>query len=262
MNNDILIVDNHYKGLNPMLLGYEDCEAGHYFGPSVRTYWLLHYVVSGRGIFEREGRVHKLKAGDIFVIPPYLKTFYKADEKEPWRYIWVGFTADMTLPEILARPVINLSGIEFVFKDMLSCENLENGRTEYLCAKLWELMSLMLEEKEEPQADYVKKAKNIMRAEYIRGITVSQVAEALNLDRSYFSTLFKSKTGVSPQKYLIDLRLRRAAELMALHDESPTVAAFSVGYNDIYQFSKIFKKHFGVSPKVYKRNNLSKKAEY
>lgn len=257
MRKDILIVDNNYKGLNPVLLGHEKCPGGHYFGPSARGYWLLHYVVSGCGVFERDGKVHKVKAGNIFVIPPFIKTFYKADEKEPWEYIWVGFTSDMTLPELLTQPVIKIGGSEIVFKDMLSCVTLKNGRTEYLCGKLWELISLMLEESGEPKADYIQKAKTIMRAEYIYGITISQVAKRLNLDRSYFSSLFKLKTGISPQKYLIDLRLHKAAELMSLHGETPTVAAFSVGYSNIYQFSKIFKKHYGMSPKAYRQKNIS-----
>ena len=259
MTNDILIVDNHYKDLNPTSLGFEKCLPGHSFGPSVRTHWLLHYVVSGCGIFEREGKIHKIKARDIFVIPPFMKTFYKADEKEPWEYIWVGFTSNMKLPEILKLPIISIAGSEIIFKDMLTCRNIENGRTEYLCGKLWELLSLMLEESGENKVDYIKKAKNIMRSEYINGITVSKVAKMLNLDRSYFSTLFKSKTGISPQKYLIDLRLDKSAELMILHGETPTTAAFSVGYDNIYQFSKIFKKHYGMSPKAYQKNNTSKK---
>ena len=75
-----IVINENYRDISPMQFGYEACFPSHYFGPAVREYWLLHYVVSGRGIFGREGKVHKLKAGDIFVIPPFLKTFNKADE--------------------------------------------------------------------------------------------------------------------------------------------------------------------------------------
>ena len=92
-----------------------------------------------------------------------------------------------------------------------------------------------------------------MNSEYVNGITVQQVADRLNLDRSYFSTAFKEKMGVSPQAYLINLRLERAAELITVYDESPSTAAISVGYPDLYHFSKIFKKHFGLSPREYRQ---------
>ena len=71
-----LVIDQQYRGYNPVQFGSETCVPGHFFGPSVRTHWLLHYVVYGCGKFERDGIVHEVKSGDIFVIPPYKETNY------------------------------------------------------------------------------------------------------------------------------------------------------------------------------------------
>ena len=60
-----IIIDQHYKGYNPVQFGSQSCLPGHFFGPSVRTHWLLHYVVYGLGIFERDGIRHEVKPGDI-----------------------------------------------------------------------------------------------------------------------------------------------------------------------------------------------------
>ena len=65
------------------------------------------------------------------------------------------------------------------------------------------------------------------------------------------SKCFKSQTGMSPATYIRRYRLKRAAELMRLAGAKPSVAAYSVGYNDIFYFSKIFKQQFGVSPREY-----------
>lgn len=92
-----------------------------------------------------------------------------------------------------------------------------------------------------------------MSVEYVNDITVQQVAEKVNLDRSYFSTLFKAEMGISPQKYLMNLRLEKAAELLTIYGESSTMAGISVGYPDLYHFSKIFKQHFGYSPREYRK---------
>ena len=248
-----IVIDQHYKGFNPVQFGSESCEAGHFFGPSVRSHWLLHYVVHGFGIFERDGVSRAVKPGDIFVIPPYQETYYEADRKKPWRYIWIGFTAvGEEVPAPLQSAVIHCPGAGKVFEDMLRCGKLENGRSAFLAAKIWELFSILLEEGE-GTAGYIEKALNYMNSEYINGITVQQVAEMLNLNRSYFSELFKDQMGVPPQTYLINLRLEKAAQLLTLYGETPATAGISVGYPDIYHFSKIFKQHFGLSPRQYQQ---------
>ena len=96
-----IIIDCGYNGLNPMQFGYQHCEKSHSFGPAVRNHWLLHYVVSGCGIFNISGKTHHIKAGDMFCIPPFVETYYEADCQNPWYYIWIGFTTDATLPDIL-----------------------------------------------------------------------------------------------------------------------------------------------------------------
>lgn len=247
-----IVIDQHYKGYNPVQFGSESCSPGHFFGPSVRTHWLLHYVVYGFGTFVRDGVSRAVKPGDIFVIPPYEETYYEADVKNPWRYIWIGFTTEEDVPPPLKNAIIHCPEAGSLFEDMLRCGKLENGRSAFLCAKIWELFSILLEEGG-TSADYVEKALSYMNAEYINDITVRQIAESLGLNRSYFSELFSRQMGVSPQKYLINLRLERAAELLTVYGESPATAGLSVGYPDIYHFSKIFKKHFGLSPRNYQQ---------
>ena len=156
------------------------------------------------------------------------------------------------MPGQLKKPVVHCPGAGKIFEEMLQCGKLENGRTAFLCAKLWELFSILMEGGE-PTVDYVQKALHCMNSEYVRGITVQQVAERLNINRSYLSEVFRERMGVSPQKYLIQLRLEKAAELLTVYGESPSTAGISVGYPDLYHFSKIFKQHFGVSPRKYQQ---------
>lgn len=246
-----IVIDRHYGGLNPVQYGRENCAPSHSFGPAVRTHWLLHYIVSGFGTFTREDQTHQVGPGQIFVIPPYLETYYEADAEKPWHYIWIGFTTEEQLPDILSLPVISCPEAGTVFDEMRSCHNLDNGRSAFLSGCLWKLFCILLEQTP-PKADYIEKALNCMHSEYARGITIQEIADRLGIDRSYFSALFTERVGTSPSEYLINLRLTRAAELMTIHGERPSTAAMSVGYNDLYHFSKSFKKHFGVSPRSYR----------
>ena len=81
MHCNVIVIDQHFNGLNPMQFGHENCAPLHDFGPAVRTHWLLHYVVSGFGKFTREGVTYDIGPGGIFVIPPYMETYYQADKK-------------------------------------------------------------------------------------------------------------------------------------------------------------------------------------
>lgn len=101
------------------------------------------------------------------------------------------------------------------------------------------------------QDDYIDFIKKYIALHYMDEITLNEVAEILNLSRSYLSTLFKKEVGISFTQYLIDFRLNRAIEILKLENLPLNSVAEMVGYPDYTQFSKIFKKYKGVSPKNY-----------
>lgn len=251
--NSEIVINQHYGGLNPVLFGWQSCDPGYSYGPATRPYWLIHYVVSGFGTFEYKETIYNVNPGDIFIIRPFERTYYEADHNKPWKYIWIAFTTEETLPDCFLQSVIHVPTAGAVFNEMFHCRNMGNGRSAFLSSCLWKLLGILLDQGH-ATTDYVDKALHYMNASYMERITIQDICKLLNLERSYLYTLFKQKLGISPQEYLINLRLEKAAELMIAYNETPSTAAASVGYTDIYQFSKIFKKHFGISPREYIKN--------
>lgn len=256
MAHGILVTNERYQGINPTQFGYQKCEPCYSYGPLARTCYVLHFVVSGCGTFRTEGREYKVNSGEIFVIRPFDETYYQADEENPWNYIWIGFDTSSSLPLDLPD-VISCPEALKVFQDMKNCESMEQGRSAYLTARLWDLFSLLLD-KEPLSPDYTESTLACIHAEYMSGITIEEIANRLNLDRTYLYTLFKKKTGVSPKEYLQNYRLNIAASMMVDKGKSVSVAAFSVGYPDIFSFSKAFKRKFGLSPKKYVEHKQKK----
>lgn len=235
--------------IDPLFCGQETCKPDHCWGPGVRPYWLIHYVDSGKGIFRIGQTVHTIKAGSFFVIPPNEEVFYQADHSEPWSYQWVGFRCEGALPCTLPS-VMHCPDARSVFHSMLECEHLSGGSKAYLTGRIWDLFSVLMEDLH-PADDAVEQALNYIHSKYMYPLNVETIASRVNLERSYFTTLFTARVGISPGKYLHQYRMEIAAGLLAKDRLSVTTTALSVGYPDIYTFSKSFKRYFGVSPSEY-----------
>ena len=91
----------------------------------------------------------------------------------------------------------------------------------------------------------------------------------LGVSNSYFSTIFKKKTGKSFIGYLTDYRMDQASRLLIETNEKSYIIAKKVGYTDPNYFSYVFKRKFGVAPSKYRteyaesekeRNSYDKKA--
>lgn len=254
-------VNRHFKDINPIICGQERCEKEHRYGPAQRDYYLFHYILSGEGRLFSSGKEHKVKKGQLFIIRPGETTTYEAGEKDPWHYCWIGFDCRIQIGSWIKNDVVDASSCEHIFRDVLeSVEHMED-KALYLCGKLYDLISALTEiqsgkERGDTAKEYILKAKSFMEANFIRPIYIEDIARSLNLNRSYFSTLFKKETGKSPQQYLVDFRLKKAAELLSRERLSLKEAAGSCGYTDIYAFSKMFKKRYGISPGRYMEKNV------
>ena len=252
----ILLINNHLKDINPLVCGEHLCDKSHGFGPAIREFYLFHYVISGKGTFTSKNGTYNLSKGDIFIIRPYETNYYVADSINPWHYCWIGFESDIKCSFFVDRDILKMPECEGVFMDMIKSDRLKKSKELYLCGKIYELLSIINEhietEVKETTLKYVTKAKDYIASNYVGNLSVESISNYLNLDRSYFSTVFKKHEGRSPQQYIVDLRLQKAAELILNHGYKPGEAALNSGYTDIFNFSRMFKRKFGVAPSKYK----------
>ncbi|MBQ8907565.1 MAG: AraC family transcriptional regulator [Clostridia bacterium] len=236
------------KDLNPIIAGNEKCAPSHTFGPAVRGYYLLHYVLAGKGTLYKGGRAYLVRAGEAFLILPGEVTTYRADEQDPWQYTWLGFDGELAdrfseLPPVFPLPA---GLIQEPLREPVS----DNTRVYALAAELFRLYAFLFSEKK-GENRYVKRVEDYIRALYMQPLRVEDIARSLNLDRRYLSRLFKEKTGVTVLEFLISVRMEAAARHLE-KGASVLEAAQLSGYGDVSNFSKMFKKRYGVSPNAYK----------
>lgn len=135
---DTLLDNLHMADINPRICGVEACAPGHSFGPAVREYFLLHYVVRGKGIFRRGKREYTLQAGEIFVIRPGEVTYYEADMRAPWEYMWAGFDCAPPFAALLEQDVLRLPGALQNFSRIAGCGDMP-AKEWRICAQLYEI---------------------------------------------------------------------------------------------------------------------------
>lgn len=97
-------------------------------------------------------------------------------------------------------------------------------------------------------------ALNYIKKHYSEELTVSKLAETLNISESYLSHLFKEETSYTVIEYLTHYRLSIACQMLRDPNMRINVIATLVGYQDQRYFSQIFKKHLGLTPKQYQQN--------
>ena len=118
-----------------------------------------------------------------------------------------------------------------------------------------EILVLLFQFAERNQYSYLNAGKvdkviGYMTENHTRSITLGELAEYAHVSASYLGSIFRSVTGRSPIDYLIEIRINRAKNLLR-DGYSVTDTSRLVGFNDIYYFSRMFKKHEGISPSDY-----------
>ena len=84
-------------------------------------------------------------------------------------------------------------------------------------------------------------------------ITIIQLSRMLSVSPTYLKAEFRRIHGMSIHRWLMELRMRRAEELICCTDQPIYQIAQEVGYEGMSQFSTVFKKHYGVTPGQFKK---------
>ena len=102
---------------------------------------------------------------------------------------------------------------------------------------------------------YVREALSFIELNFQNDISMEDIADHCGLNRSYFGKIFKSAMGQTPQTFLLNYRMTKAAELLKLTRLSIGDTGKAVGYDNQLHFSRAFKNVFGVSPRAWRNQN-------
>lgn len=226
----------------------------------------LHYVIEGHGYFgEGDEEVTYLSPGDLFYISAGSLMRYYPCREEPWRYCGIsteggdggtffaglGFGKTAVLPsspitmeigETIRKTVADRQSGTIGHYDLLAC----------LC-RVFSLLENACRQKPigtAAGAAYAERAKEYLELHYSEPtLRMAELARALNLSHPYLCRIFRQHVGIAAETYLRQYRMTVAKHLLCEQHYTVTETALLCGYTDQAQFSRMYKKEHGVSPR-------------
>ena len=241
---------------------------------AVRSYYLIHFVRSGRGKLHCGGRVCPVGPGQGFLILPGEETYYQASFEQPWHYAWVGYRG--TQAEYLTR-MAGLDDMHRVFTPddpALVWQAMEQMRREGRTLSLTQISAVgnllrmisMIAPAHNPVVaggtarQYCEKAKWYLEGRFDRDVSVQETADFVGLSRSQLYRVMMEQLGCSPRRLLAEIRIRHAQQLLKTTSLTMEEIARRIGLCTGAQFGTLFRSMQGISPGKYRQLEREKEA--
>lgn len=225
-------------------------------------HWILSLVINGQCQYSWKDQAYQLKKGDLIFFQQGFSRSARSAPDNPWQFIVIKFQLtcnnDSTEKALGKIPNIMRFNSTHFQKHFTQMEQLWRGRHPGYILRCKSILydtihSMMLQsgmffDRNLAHQDRLVKALNLIGANANDNLSVEELAYEAELSPSYFRMLFKSFTGYSPLQYQNYVRIKRAQDLLNTGSFSVAEVAGMVGIQDVYYFSRLFKKVIGVSP--------------
>lgn len=216
----------------------------------------LIYIIKGTALFSSEYGTANVRVGDILYVPPGLE----------YHTVWNSSRGFCTIGFCGNEPFIKNDSPQF---EVLSSEHfcmfrnnfyelnniwMNDGGSYLFMSKLMSLLnelSLIRNQLISPSA--LQESIAWLAQNCNKEIDVKQLAAIANMSVSHYYRSFRNATGYSVTDYKNSLLMRRAETLLSIGEGSISQIAEKLGFNDVFYFSRLFKKYIGVSPREYRQ---------
>lgn len=282
----VIIVENIYtqnffctalssaeKNLHLKLLqvGWDKCAPGYTY-TNFRDMYIIHFVKSGYGTFETNGKCYNIRPNDAYMVVPNTLAIQTADSEEPWDLYFFAFGGELA-KYLVEKTVFKGGKVSVTIKNNdiwntirdIAIELNENSLSEmHNLEYLFKMLSFFETDNSYFSAEannydssykYVYAVKKYISFNFSKQIKISDIAKQLNINRSHLYRIFKESTGKSINEYLVSTRINEARRLLDDTNFSTSAISDLVGYAYCSTFFKMFKNHTGLTPQEYRNKN-------
>lgn len=236
-----------------------------------RRFHILQYTCAGRGLFHWGGgpdepeRQQVLEPGDLFVASWNQPFEYRhPGDNQVWEFRWVileGSLADEALAHLtLESPVIHLAADSPVpmlieqFHQRLALGARWNRHS--LSSLAYEWLVSLIQERERShrtRADDTERLASDWVMAHLDSADCPSLARYFGYNNRYFATFLQHHTGLTPQKFIEERKMRYAALLLSSTNRNIGDISRELGYSEDNYFSKVFRMYAGQSPGAYRK---------
>lgn len=266
-NNDI--ESNDYLQVNCCGIHENGAKNSIVFRATGRKDYQLILILDGGAVFKNGDKTITLSNNEMIIIPPNVKNEYRYTEHVS--AVWIHFTGNEV------KRILNSYGIDF-FKNykISSCgsfvfytekiiEELQLKKEGFMNNCNAYLLNILTLAKREIKTSFsdnsgifttIDRIAENMQVEFAKNKSIEEYAQMCNISASRFAHMFCTRFGTSPHRYLINIRIAQAKALLTDTDKAIFEISKSIGYDDPFYFSRVFKKETGLSPIQYRNRYL------
>ncbi|OPH55974.1 hypothetical protein BC351_29195 [Paenibacillus ferrarius] len=264
-------LDNYYF-VQSGSIGKVKCEPNWSWQPAPLTDYDLWYNKSGQGMLWLNGRQHEVLPGTFFIFRPSDNIRAIHDPKDPLTVIFGHFKTykvvdhletELPLPDQRFVSVKDPYWLEPLLQqlvDLVAWQNQpEDEELNLLLKLIMTRWGKELAQQDETTRSYyyehiVRRVHNEIRMRLSEPTDYQTLAASTGLTPRYLSLILKRFSGLSLKETITMLRMERAKHLLKETTMTVTDVSTALGYADIYTFSKLFKRYYGISPSGARSN--------
>lgn len=250
----------------PVRAGRSRAKPGYRVGPKRIECYSLHFLHEGKAGLKYGNQVQELQKGDMFCLfPGQTYHYYIMPSEAPLQMSWLALDGSRVMPLLKLAGITNekpfapgrftsriKEALERILSAMRQFEHWDPVVSLELEARICEVLAGLLPESSAAAgaapSGWIRECMEFMDLHATEGISVQQVASFAGVHRSYFTSAFTSQVGVAPQKYLQNIRMAKAKRLLLETDATVTEIALSLGYPNLYTFTRAFKSYYHSPP--------------
>ncbi len=224
-----------------------------------RSLWAVIVKYEGETVYFCDGKQYRSDIENLVVLPRGCN--YEWLCTKAGHFISIEFECDAEYPYPLLFHTKNGERILQAVKELEKKRLVRDIMTEQESIRDTYSILLSLARTEGPKyapSDKYRKIEGAVRyisENYDKELSNELLSEVAGMSCVYFRKLFTEIMGVSPMVYARELRINKAKEMLGSDYVSLTDIALALGYANLYDFSRDFKRHVGVAPSKYKRKN-------
>ena len=223
--------------------------------------------IQGKALYKVEDRPYFLEKGTVLHAGPSMGLSKFVGLEEDWHYYLIHYDI-LGSPEAKAflesydySVTVNESihdQLGSLCRELLSYyqqSNMVNGiKEKFLLYKIFDiLVQAKRDNRMMTETQKINYVKEYMQSHIHETLSVLNLAELVEMSLKRFTYLFTKVNGVSPKKYMSQIKVKKAEELLLRTDKGVLEIALDIGYHDVFYFSRFFKKHTGYSPSDFKK---------